>query len=153
MWLQDVIARLKAQVTGMREIDGASSLDAAMRGAVSCPSAYAIPLTETGRELAHTGPVFTGMQVQGDRATLSFDTGGRALAVRGDDRLHGFELAGVDGLFHPAQATIDGDRVVVRSAAVPVPVAVRYAWQDAPVEANLVNDAGLPASPFRSDNW
>ena len=57
MWLQDVIARLKAQVTGMREIDGASSLDAAMRGAVSCPSAYAIPLTETGRELAHTGPV------------------------------------------------------------------------------------------------
>ena len=57
MWLQDVTARLKAQVTGMREIDGASSLDAAMRGAVSCPSAYAIPLTETGRELAHTGPV------------------------------------------------------------------------------------------------
>ena len=57
MWLQDVIARIKAQVTGMREIDGASSLDAAMRGAVSCPSAYAIPLTETGRELAHTGPV------------------------------------------------------------------------------------------------
>lgn len=57
MWLQDVIARLKAQVTGMREIDGASSLDAAMRGTVSCPSAYAIPLTETGRELAHTGPV------------------------------------------------------------------------------------------------
>lgn len=57
MWLQDVIARLKAQVTGMREIDGASSLDAAMRGAVSCPSAYAIPLTDTGRELAHTGPV------------------------------------------------------------------------------------------------
>jgi len=57
MWLQDVIDRLKQQVTGMREIDGASSLDAAMRGAVSCPSAYAIPLTETGRELAHTGPV------------------------------------------------------------------------------------------------
>ena len=57
MWFQDALARLKAQVTGMREIDGASSLDAAMRGAVSCPSAYAIPLTETGRELAHTGPV------------------------------------------------------------------------------------------------
>ena len=54
--------------------------------------------TVQGEDLAHTGPVFTGMQVQGDRATLSFDTGGRALAVRGDDRLHGFELAGVDGL-------------------------------------------------------
>ena len=57
MWLQDVLTRLKAQVTGMREIDGASSLDAAMRGAVAAPSAYAIPLTETGRELPHTGPV------------------------------------------------------------------------------------------------
>ena len=57
MWFEDAIGRLKAQVTGMREIDGASSLEAAMRGAVSCPSAYAIPLTETGRELAHTGPV------------------------------------------------------------------------------------------------
>ena len=55
MWLQDVIARLKAQVTGMREIDGASSLDAAMRGAVASPSLYLIPLTETGRELPHTG--------------------------------------------------------------------------------------------------
>ncbi|MBU1352098.1 MAG: hypothetical protein KKB95_09420 [Gammaproteobacteria bacterium] len=57
MWFQDALTRLKAQVTGMREIDGASSLDAAMRGAVATPSLYLIPLTETGRELPHTGPV------------------------------------------------------------------------------------------------
>lgn len=57
MWLQDTLTRLKDQVTGMREIDGASSLDAAMRGAVASPSLYLIPLTETGRELLHTGPV------------------------------------------------------------------------------------------------
>ena len=55
MWFEDAIGRLKAQVTGMREIDGASSLDAAMRGAVASPSLYLIPLTETGRELPHTG--------------------------------------------------------------------------------------------------
>ena len=106
-----------------------------------------------GEALAHTGPVFTGMQVDGDLAKLSFDTGGGALAVRGGDRLQGFQLAGADGRFHPAQAILDGNRVVVRSAAVPVPVAVRYAWKDAPVEVNLANDAGLPASPFRSDRW
>ena len=52
MWFEDAIGRLKAQVTGMREIDGASSLDAAMRGAVASPSLYLIPLTETGREIA-----------------------------------------------------------------------------------------------------
>ena len=57
MWFEDAIGRLKAQVTGMREIDGASSLEAAMRGAVATPSLYLIPLTETGRELAHTGPL------------------------------------------------------------------------------------------------
>ena len=57
MWFEDAIGRLKAQVTGMREIDGASSLDAAMRGAVATPSLYLIPLTETGRELPHTGVV------------------------------------------------------------------------------------------------
>lgn len=55
MWFEDSLGRLKAQVTGMREIDGASSLDAAMRGAVASPSLYLIPLTETGRELPHTG--------------------------------------------------------------------------------------------------
>ncbi len=57
MWFEDAIGRLTAQVTGMREIDGASSLEAAMRGAVATPSLYLIPLTETGRELAHTGPL------------------------------------------------------------------------------------------------
>ena len=51
MWFEDAIGRLKAQVTGMREIDGASSLDAAMRGTVAGPSLYLIPLTEKGHEL------------------------------------------------------------------------------------------------------
>lgn len=106
-----------------------------------------------GEDLVHAGPVFTGMRVERDLVRLSFDTGSGALAVRDGGELRGFELAGADRLFHRAEAAVDGDGVSVRSRAVPSPVAVRYAWTDAPVEANLANDAGLPALPFRSDGW
>ena len=61
-------------------------------------------------------------------------------------------VAGADRKFHPATAVIAGSTVLVESPAVPEPVAVRYAWGNNP-EANLYNGAGLPAAPFRSDNW
>ena len=64
-----------------------------------------------------------------------------------------FQLAGADGVFHPASATISGKQVVVQSDAVPLPIAVRYAWRDNPEDANLTNRENLPASPFRSDTW
>lgn len=64
----------------------------------------------------------------------------------------GFELAGADQVFHPADAFIEGASVVVKSPMVPAPLAVRYAWRNAP-SATLRNTAGLPAAPFRSDNW
>ena len=70
----------------------------------------------------------------------------------GADKLHGFELAGADGVYHPAEAHIDGETVVVTSAAVPAPRTVRYAWADNP-QANLENAAGLPAAPFRTDTF
>ncbi len=57
MWFEDALQRLAAHMPGMREIDGASSLDAAMQGLVSTPSAYLIPLKDTGLEMAHTGPL------------------------------------------------------------------------------------------------
>lgn len=104
-----------------------------------------------GESLVYRGPVFEGATFDGGAATLSFEADG--LAVRGGGALRGFALAGADQVFHPATATIEGDRIVVRGDAVPEPVAVRYAWQDAPVEANLVGAGGLPASPFRSDDW
>ena len=99
----------------------------------------------------HSGPVFTGATFEGGAARLAFEADG--LAVRGGGRLQGFRLAGADRVFHPADAVIEGDAIVVRSDAVPAPVAVRYAWSDAPVDANLVGASGLPASPFRSDDW
>ena len=63
-----------------------------------------------------------------------------------------FAVAGEDKVFHPATATIEGDTVVVTSDQVSKPVAVRNGWKNFPV-CNLGNKAGLPASPFRSDDW
>ena len=105
-----------------------------------------------GETLVHSGPVFAAARFEGDVARLRFQ--GDWLAVRGGGTLQGFQLAGADRVFHAATATIeDGQMLAVRSDAVPTPVAVRYAWSDAPVEANLIGSTGLPASPFRSDDW
>ncbi|SDR17530.1 sialate O-acetylesterase [Pseudoxanthomonas sp. CF385] len=107
-----------------------------------------------GEAVIHQGPVFSGMHSEHGLALLSFNVGDGALAARGGgEELRGFELAGSDGVFHPADATISGDKVVVHGKSVPIPVAVRYGWSDNPVDANLINAAGLPASPFRTDAW
>lgn len=66
--------------------------------------------------------------------------------------LVGFTIAGKDQVFHRAKAEIAGKTVVVRSEAVADPIAVRYGWADHPV-CNLFNRAGLPASPFRTDDF
>jgi sialate O-acetylesterase len=102
-----------------------------------------------GERLEYSGPVFDSMQVKGGRATLQFThLGGGLVAQAGP--LKGFTIAGPDKVFHPAQAKIRGKTVVVTSAAVPEPVAVRYGWANVP-EGNLFNKANLPASPFRTD--
>ena len=62
-------------------------------------------------------------------------------------------IAGEDRKFHPADAVVEGDELVVSSQEVPVPVAVRYAFIQDPAGANLYNKEGLPASPFRTDSW
>ena len=69
--------------------------------------------------------------------------------------LAGFELAGADKVFHPAGARLDGASGTVLASApgVPAPVAVRYAWRNNPTGLGLVNGAGLPLAPFRTDSW
>jgi len=67
-------------------------------------------------------------------------------------RLVGFTIAGADHKFVGASARIEGDTIVVESNLVEHPLAVRYGWQDYPI-CNLYNQAGLPASPFRTDDW
>jgi sialate O-acetylesterase len=68
------------------------------------------------------------------------------------DKLVTFTIAGEDKKWQPADATIDGDTVIVRSPNVKQPVAVRFGW-DPPSICNLYNKSGLPASPFRTDDW
>jgi sialate O-acetylesterase len=74
-------------------------------------------------------------------------------AIADAAHLHWFQIAGADEKFVDADAKIEGDSVVVSSAQVPKPVAVRYAWDDYPDGANLYNAAGFPAAPFRTDQW
>ncbi len=107
-----------------------------------------------GQSLVYSAPTFTSARFTDGTAWVSFDLQGSALAVRGGGtQVQGFALAGADHVFHPATARIDGDHVVVRSAAVAKPVAVRYGWSENPADANLVNREHLPVSPFRSDDW
>ncbi|WP_355608708.1 sialate O-acetylesterase [Xanthomonas cannabis] len=106
-----------------------------------------------GQTLVYSAPVFKRASFDGGKAVLSFDLQGSALQVRGGGAVQGFRIAGADQRFHPATAQIDGDRVTVRSDAVPAPVAVRYGWSENPDDANLVNRDALPVSPFRTDTW
>ena len=103
-----------------------------------------------GLDLEYAGPTFASMQIDGDTARLSFDHA-EGMTTRNGGPLERFEIAGKDKVFVWADARIDGTDVIVQSAAVPHPVAVRYAWADNPEGANLVNADGLPASPFRTD--
>jgi sialate O-acetylesterase len=99
--------------------------------------------------IPYSGPVFESWQTDGARAELSFAHVAGGLRAKGGS-LRGFSVAGSDGGFHPAQASIVGDRVVVSSPAVAQPAAVRYAWANV-ASGNLFSAAGLPASPFRTD--
>jgi sialate O-acetylesterase len=109
--------------------------------------------TAYGFDIAYSGPVYRKMERKDGRIVLHFDHAGVDLATRDRGPLRGFAIAGEDRKFHWAEARIDGTRVIVESKDVPNPVAVRYAWADNPATANLVNQAGLPASPFRTDDW
>jgi sialate O-acetylesterase len=100
---------------------------------------------------AWCGPQFKSAGQAGPALRLKFDHAGGGLVVHGK-ALTGFTVAGVDRRFVPASAQIDGATVVVSAPDVPAPVAVRYAWTDAP-DASLFDSAGLPAAPFRSDDW
>jgi sialate O-acetylesterase len=114
-----------------------------------------------GESIEYSGPLFESLRIQGSRAVLGFShvggglvaspVGGRVPAPADQIPLVGFTLAGADGVFHPARATIVGDTVEVVADAVSAPTAVRYAWANVP-EGNLFNRDGLPASPFATDS-
>ena len=127
-----------------------------------------------GRKIAYSGPMYQSMKVEGGKVRLTFShTDGGLVAkplpetyilksavgttaplkpLKPGSELQGFQICGEDKAWVWADAKIDGDSVLVWSEQVPNPVAVRYAWADNPT-CNLYNGAGLPASPFRTDDF
>ncbi|HEX8503657.1 MAG TPA: sialate O-acetylesterase [Pyrinomonadaceae bacterium] len=107
-----------------------------------------------GRKLTATGPMFRKLKAEGPKLVLTFDGVGAGLRIRDGDKLREFAVAGEDRKWHWAEARIVGrDRVEVWSPEVPRPVAARYAFNNNPRQPNLTNDSGLPAAPFRTDDW
>jgi sialate O-acetylesterase len=104
-----------------------------------------------GEKIAFSGPVYRDMKVKGDRVFLTFDHVGGGLVVKGD-RLEGFTIAGADRKFVAAEAQLQDGGVIVSSPKVPNPVAIRFGWANYPV-VNLWNKDGLPATPFRTDDF
>lgn len=103
------------------------------------------------KNLVYSGPTYTSLRVAGPAALLQFDHRGAGLSAK-DGPLRGFAVAGADHKFYWATAQVQGDEVMVSSPQVPAPVAVRYDWADNP-NGNLSNKDGLPAVPFRTDDW
>lgn len=104
-----------------------------------------------GQDVVCSGPEFKSMRIVGDEAHLEFQHVEGGLVAHGD-QVKGFAIAGADKKFVWATARIHANKVIVSSPELKEPVAVRYAWADNP-DCNLFNQAGLPAGPFRTDDW
>lgn len=103
------------------------------------------------KKLIASGPIFHSMEKKENELILSFDSVGKGLMSKGGNSLNGFAVAGVDGKFVWANATIEGDKIKVWNNNVINPLKVRYAWADNPDTANLYNKENLPASPFETE--
>ena len=125
---------------------------------------WALHQTYGKKNVVPAGPLFKSQKVEGDSIRLSFNYVGKGLMVGKKTgleptmevkagKLSHFAIAGEDKKWFWAEATIDGETVVVKSSDVPKPVAVRYGYTMNPAKANLYNKEGIPASPFRTDGW
>jgi sialate O-acetylesterase len=105
------------------------------------------------KDIVYSGPAFKTMNINGDKAVIEFSNADKGFVVKNKyGYIDGFAIAGADKKFVWAKAYIDGNKIVVSSDQVQNPVAVRYSWGNNP-DVNLFNTEGLPAIPFRTDNW
>lgn len=107
-----------------------------------------------GQKIVGNGPRYQSQKIDGNKIILEFDSIGSGMMAAKPGPMDDFAIAGADKNWHWADAEISGNTVIVSSKDVPSPVAVRYAWAMNPSQRNLLyNKEGLPASPFRTDNW
>lgn len=104
-------------------------------------------------KLIYSGPTYKSSRIEKNQVTIQFSNTGSGLISRNKGQLRGFSIAGEDRDFHWAKARIEGTKVIVWSEQVNQPTAVRYAWADNPQPADLYNKEGLPAAPFRTDDY
>ena len=126
----------------IRGTSGRPAIDYAL---LAMAKTYGIPVESSG-------PIYELMQVEGEKIRIKFSSLAGGLVAK-DGALKQFAIAGSDKKFAWAVARIEGKCVVVSSTKVAEPVAVRYAWAKNPYGCNLYNQADLPASPFRTDDW
>ena len=105
-----------------------------------------------GENIVHSGPIYVSSTVDRNEVVIRFDNIGSGLITNDGEAPSEFAIAGVDKKFVWAKARIENDHVIVWNDALVEPKYVRYAWADNPVNPNLYNKEGLPASPFRTDN-
>lgn len=113
---------------------------------------WALAKSYNRHDVIYSGPLYQSMKVEGNRVRLQFAHVGQGLKSRDENPLNEFQIAGSDGEFVDAKGEIDGKSVVVFSEKVNEPVHVRFGWHKL-ANPNLVNSAGLPASPFQTNNW
>jgi len=112
---------------------------------------WAMAKTYGRKGIVYSGPIYKSMKIEGNKIRLFFGYVGSGLVARGGELTY-FKIVGEDKKFVEAKAVIDGDTIVVSSEQVTKPVAVRFGWSNT-AQPNLFNKEGLPASPFRTDDW
>jgi sialate O-acetylesterase len=134
-------------IANLKDIHPRNKLDVGNRLAL-----WALAKDYGRTNLAFSGPLYKSVEFREGRAQVAFDYADGGLVAAGGGEPSWFEIAGADRVFRKAHARIEGPAVVVWSADVPEPAAVRFAWRRN-CTPNLMNAAGLPASPFRTDAW
>jgi sialate O-acetylesterase len=132
-------------IANLKNIHPANKQDVGRRLAL-----WALAKTYGNSGIVFSGPLYKSMKIEGNKIRVSFDHVGGGLVSRDGEPLNWFTIAGDDGAFVEASATVDGDDVLVHVNSVAKPVAVRFGWSQL-AEPNLSNKEGLPASPFRTD--
>lgn len=105
-----------------------------------------------GENIVYSGPIYQSSKTEGNKIIISFNHVGSGLKTNDGEQPGEFAIAGADKKFVWGKTKIEGEKIIVWNDEIPNPMYVRYAWADNPVNPNLYNKEGLPASPFRTDN-